>query len=62
MCILLHDNPIQYKNIKFQVWDLGGQSSIRYVERNLRQQIPDWQPKAVLAMLLPKHVRHHLCH
>lgn len=21
---------LQYKNIKFQVWDLGGQSSIRY--------------------------------
>lgn len=22
---------LDYKNIKFQVWDLGGQSSIRYV-------------------------------
>lgn len=22
---------LSYKNIKFQVWDLGGQSSIRYV-------------------------------
>lgn len=22
---------VQYKNLKFQVWDLGGQTSIRYV-------------------------------
>lgn len=23
---------VTYKNLKFQVWDLGGQTSIRYVE------------------------------
>lgn len=23
---------VQYKNLKFQVWDLGGQTSIRYTE------------------------------
>lgn len=22
---------VEYKNLKFQVWDLGGQNSIRYV-------------------------------
>ena len=22
---------VQYKNLKFQVWDLGGQTSIRYL-------------------------------
>ena len=25
---------LQYKNIKFQVWDLGGQNSIRYFSFN----------------------------
>lgn len=24
---------VQYKNLKFQVWDLGGQTSIRYVKK-----------------------------
>ena len=24
---------VTYKNLKFQVWDLGGQTSIRYVTR-----------------------------
>lgn len=27
---------VQYKNLKFQVWDLGGQTSIRYLKLFLR--------------------------
>lgn len=26
---------VQYKNVKFQVWDLGGQTSIRYHQENI---------------------------
>lgn len=26
---------VQYKNLKFQVWDLGGQTSIRYEDFSL---------------------------
>lgn len=28
---------VTYKNLKFQVWDLGGQTSIRYVNGNIVQ-------------------------
>ena len=28
---------VEYKNLKFQVWDLGGQNSIRYLKYELRQ-------------------------
>lgn len=26
---------VEYKNLKFQVWDLGGQNSIRYIYFNI---------------------------
>ena len=55
----------QYKNIKFQVWDLGGQSSIRYVtpaRPHYRSPTRMFRSQALRAVLLPEHVRHHLRH
>jgi hypothetical protein len=51
----------QYKNIRFQVWDLGGQSSIRCVlSRPPSSKTWPERYQTVLAVLLPKHVRHYL--
>jgi GTPase SAR1 family protein len=41
---------VTYKNIKFQVWDLGGQTSIR----------PYWFSEIIQEMLLCKYRRCHL--
>lgn len=43
---------VTYKNIKFQVWDLGGQTSIRYVQRS---PSPHSLPFRTLTISLSRH-------
>lgn len=56
---------VTYKNLKFQVWDLGGQTSIRqevisFAMYFIKKEKPSWRcdvlpPQAVLAVLLLQH-------
>lgn len=58
---------VTYKNLKFQVWDLGGQTSIRQdvfnllyitlIKKEIELKITLVLPQAVLAVLLLQHGR-----
>lgn len=63
---------VTYKNLKFQVWDLGGQTSIRqevfisFALLYILRKKPSWRcdvlpPQAVLAVLLLQHRCSDLC-
>jgi len=60
----MSDNMMQYKNIKFQVWDLGGQSSIRYATLLSPGSLlcAELLLQTLLALLLSKHFRDYICH
>lgn len=49
---------VEYKNISFTVWDVGGQDKIRPLWRHCIVPLPF--PSVLISYRLPKHPGHHL--
>lgn len=61
LCLGFNVETVEYRNISFTVWDVGGQDKIRPLWRHCKQLYYKIKQSTYLSLRLPKHSRYYFC-